>query len=757
MTSDYLKTLYGETNDGWLVVWQKHSPSAFFPISEMERAEAFMLAASATNDTYFGWGLQSQKLTSGRGTSDTASGVPGVFMDIDVWSPIKGVHSKNEHLPKSYQDVLDFITQELDLPEPAAIRGSGNGYYFDWLFEQPWVFKDEDERAAAQRLSADLQELIIVATNRKFGWKLDNTSDLARVTRLPGTLNHKTAPPKEVTLIRLDESLRIPPDDLREAVNKARERQGMKAKVPAVSRRKSEARGAREWDGPVPDYESIKNGCSYFGYLEANKAHLSEEDWYRSASITPRCKDGVSKFHEFSSADPRYDYAETQAKIEHALEYGPRTCADIKDKGNHSGCATCPFYGSITSPIQLGLRSPELVKIMANHVFDLGTNRYIALDDFTPYDMKTMNNRYAAILKSPHRDIIEDIAMKQVSRVEYLPGETALFVQEGRHTILNTWRPGAVEPVAGDCSILLSHLEYLFSEEDRNHILNALAHSLQKPKEKIRHALIVCGSQGTGKSFLGRIMKHMFGEKNVKIVGAETFTDRWTGDLGGCQALIGEELDAFHMRESYEKMKVLISEEIMQVEQKHLPKYNATTPRIIVLFTNHPRPISLPDGDRRFYVARSEAQPRDSAYYQRLFSEGIEQVPAFMHYLLGIDLTEFFAEAPPPLNAAKRDLIKQSRPPLVQIVERLVADEEGPFHRDLIRRMDAFNALKTHYTDYRLSETSVSNAFVDLGYAQVPQMRLPDGRKVRLWCVRNPSKWMSATPEEVQAELMRCA
>lgn len=143
MKSNYLNTLYGDTDHGLLVVWQKNGSITFFSANEMEHAAAFMLAASATKDAYFGWTLQSSKITSGRGTSDTASVVPGVFMDIDLKSDTDGVHSRNVYLPISYHEVLDFVVNDLGLPAPAAIRGSGNGSYFDWLYDKPWVIKDD--------------------------------------------------------------------------------------------------------------------------------------------------------------------------------------------------------------------------------------------------------------------------------------------------------------------------------------------------------------------------------------------------------------------------------------------------------------------------------------------------------------------------------------------------------------------------------------------------------------------------------------
>ncbi len=104
---------------------------------------------------------------------------------------------------ETWEEVLDFI-REVGVPDPSAIRHSGNGTYFDWLFDKPAIIKSNIDRTAIQDLSRRLQKLIIHLAQKHKRWKFDATHDLARVTRLPGTSNHKTNRPKPVSLLCLN-------------------------------------------------------------------------------------------------------------------------------------------------------------------------------------------------------------------------------------------------------------------------------------------------------------------------------------------------------------------------------------------------------------------------------------------------------------------------------------------------------------------------------------------------------------------------
>lgn len=755
----YFNTLYAGLEDQTIAVWHKKTRTTrFFMVNDLDQVEAYMISQAANDDVYFGWCTQPTSLPSGRGSNNTAISLPGFMMDIDIRSPDAGVHSNNEHLPTCHTEVITYITEELGLPHPTAIRLSGNGAYFDWQTVKPLTFTNDNDREVAKRLSSDLQKLIIRGSAKAKGWKLDNTSDLARVTRCPGTLNHKTDPAKPVTLLSYDADLRVSPEALRAAIDAANQRLGHGSTAaaakpkPRLSKSRAGAADTSQVER-LPNYEAVQAGCDWARYLEENKDTLPEPMWYAGASIIGRCENGRKLFHDLSCTDSRYDVAETDKKLDHALQYGPRTCDNIRSTLEHGGCERCPFYTIITSPIALGYRHPDNTAIMGTYVFDLSTNTYISLLTFQRYDARTMTNKFAHLIPGTHNALVHDEYLRKVDGTDYRPGVPDLFMETEGKTLLNLWSPGDLAAEPGECSHILQHLDYLFAPEERDHILDVLAHTVQHPEKKVRHVLLLGGRQGTGKSFLGELAKRLFGNQNVRTVQAATLASRWTADLCNVQICVAEELAVHERREAYETMKQLITQDHIFVEQKNLPLYEARTPRLIIAMTNHIKSISLPADDRRFYVAHSMAERRDMTYYNALFVQGLSEATAFLHLLSSRDLTHFNPNNDPPRTQAKDMLVKHSRAPLTQIISQLIEDEEPPFERDVVTRSDAFRGLAHHYSDYRLSEASVSNSFVELELDRLPQIRLTNGTKVRPWIVRNSAKWIGATAEELGAAI----
>ena len=147
--------------------------------------------------------------------------------------------------------------------------------------------------------------------------------------------------------------------------------------------------------------------------------------------------------------------------------------------------------------------------------------------------------------------------------------------------------------MAGDCSIITSHLAFIYpSERELKHLLDCLAHAVQKPSEKIKHVLLTIGVQGSGKSFIGLLASHMFGPDNMWIAESHDLNDGWTASMANRQVLSLEELGIFEKRETYESLKRWITEEAVVVNEKYVPKYTARTPRLI--FPHSPTTRHLP-------------------------------------------------------------------------------------------------------------------------------------------------------------------
>jgi hypothetical protein len=158
-------------------------------------AEAARLAESASDvDLYEGVGLSAtDNGPARRCVADAVAGIVGLWADIDLKSE---AHSKLS-LPATVEEALRVLPSEFP---PTYIIATGNGLHAWWLFKEPLIFGDADERQHAANLVLRWQTLLR-ANAAKHAWAMDRLADLARVLRVPGTFNRKDpANPKPVDI-----------------------------------------------------------------------------------------------------------------------------------------------------------------------------------------------------------------------------------------------------------------------------------------------------------------------------------------------------------------------------------------------------------------------------------------------------------------------------------------------------------------------------------------------------------------------------
>lgn len=147
-----------------------------------------------------------------RGASNTALAMPGLWLDIDVKTPEK------PYRPDTQDEALRFVNDELPIL-PTMVISSGYGYHVYYLFNEPWIFKNDNERNQGKDLNHNLF-LYVNGIADKHDWKFDNVSDLARILRIPGTLNFKRDKQKQVTVVDYADKNRFSPDELTEFLDK---------------------------------------------------------------------------------------------------------------------------------------------------------------------------------------------------------------------------------------------------------------------------------------------------------------------------------------------------------------------------------------------------------------------------------------------------------------------------------------------------------------------------------------------------------
>jgi putative DNA primase/helicase len=122
-----------------------------------------------------------------RGTADDSIALPFLWADLDYGTVGHKPAPGGLPLPADEEAARQVIAA---LPTPSLIVHSGGGLYPIWRFKRP-VYLDQTNRDEAKVRSQHWQEIIKANAARR-GWHYGSgVGDLARVLRLPGSVNRK--------------------------------------------------------------------------------------------------------------------------------------------------------------------------------------------------------------------------------------------------------------------------------------------------------------------------------------------------------------------------------------------------------------------------------------------------------------------------------------------------------------------------------------------------------------------------------------
>jgi hypothetical protein len=250
--------------------------------------------------------------------------------------------------------------------------------------------------------------------------------------------------------------------------------------------------------------------------------------------------------------------------------------------------------------------------------------------------------------------------------------------------VFNLYRPPVM--FAGDASKAwpwIDHVRRVYPD-GAEHIINWLAHRVQRPQEKINHAIVLGGAQGIGKDTILEPVKAAIGPWNFAEVSPQHLLGRFNSFVRSVIMRVSEardlgDIDRFAF---YDHMKTYTAAppDVLRVDEKHLREYAVFNVTGVIITTNHKNDgIYLPADDRRHYVAwseslREEFEPEYWNDIYRWYAEGgLGHVGA---YLRALPLDSFDAKAPPPKTPAFWDIVATNRAPedaeLADALERLL-------------------------------------------------------------------------------------
>ena len=131
--------------------------------------------------------LPPQGVKGGRGTERDSHALSFFWADLDYGFVGHKPPQGGLPLPPDEEAARKIIA---DMPTPTLMIHSGGGLYPIWQFEHP-VYITDDNRAEVKTRSENWQKIIAIRA-AELGWYYGSgVGDLARILRLPGSVNRK--------------------------------------------------------------------------------------------------------------------------------------------------------------------------------------------------------------------------------------------------------------------------------------------------------------------------------------------------------------------------------------------------------------------------------------------------------------------------------------------------------------------------------------------------------------------------------------
>ena len=556
---------------------------------------------------------------------------------------------------------------------PSILVDSGRGLWAYWKLKDRIVF---DGLGGTITKAFEAKGKSLELAFRHLG--ADNCHNIDRLARLPGTINHKTG--RLAAVISCDPTRSYNLDDFPSVIEQP------VAKAQQI-------RNAPPYDTMAGMLCFLKNGDHFTDY---------------SRVVTDKARKIISIGWLETGMALKIAYAD-EGKSLWALTHDQTVSEEIAEKKWKS-------FSSVYEPGNITIGS--IIKAAIDAGFYPKTSAGLTIADFHTYlpehkyfceptgelwPAASINARLPYVTSWAHLDkegsptkikpsIWLDV-YQSVEQMIWAPGELRLiedrllvdggWIDRGGVKVLNLYRPPCMVPgESSKADPWISHLQKVYPE-DAGHIILWLAHRVQRPEQKINHALVLGGNQGVGKDSLLEPLKYAVGPWNFIEVSPKQVMGRFNGFLKSVILRIseGRDLGEVDRYAFYESMKTYIAAppDILRVDEKNIREHSIFNVCGIIITTNHKtNGIYLPADDRRHYVAWSDLTKEDftTEYWDNLWrwyeSGGISHVAA---YLRNLDITNFNPKSPPQKTEAFYSIVNANATPedaeLADVLEQM--------------------------------------------------------------------------------------
>jgi alkylated DNA repair dioxygenase AlkB len=246
------------------------------------------------------------------------------------------------------------------------------------------------------------------------------------------------------------------------------------------------------------------------------------------------------------------------------------------------------------------------------------------------------------------------------------------YIDKPGATTLNFYRPPPKIELgdAAQATRWVKHWHALYPN-DAEHIIAWFACRVQRPGEKINHALVLGGAPKIGKDTLLEGVAHTVGEWNFQTIKLNHLVSKNNGFLKTLIVRLSEARDlsehgAVNLYRLNDHMKDMLAAppNTLRINEKYINEYYILNRFGLVTTTNYRDALCLPDDDRRHYVGFSER--RGEEFPKEFWNEfwGWYETGGFAHVaalLYQHDLSNFDPKAEPPKTDAFWYMVNANR------------------------------------------------------------------------------------------------
>ena len=247
-------------------------------------------------------------------------------------------------------------------------------------------------------------------------------------------------------------------------------------------------------------------------------------------------------------------------------------------------------------------------------------------------------------LKWPHR--------KSFEAIDLIPGADELLPGN----ILNLWRGFAVQPAAGNWSLMRRHIVEVLAAGDQasaEYIARFAAWAVQHPAERAEVALVFRGGKGSGKGTFANAIRHIFGSHGLHIYNSKHLIGAFNGHLRACLLLFADEAFWAGDRAGESVLKGMLTERTLMIEQKGVDATPWRNRLHVIMAANAEWAIPASADERRYAVFDvSNERVGDQAYFRDLHKQmHAGGLAAMLNDLLRVDLGDWHPRQVPQTRA----------------------------------------------------------------------------------------------------------